>query len=115
MSALLDEQLAGRTVVDLLPNEHRAAWTPSPARYDLIRPELSTPDGKPAGHGGKAAKGLLARALLEDDDVERVLATFDPVASAPDGRTARPRLSLDRGDGSLTSDPRPGGSTPRCC
>jgi cytoplasmic iron level regulating protein YaaA (DUF328/UPF0246 family) len=78
LSALLDAHLVGRTVVDLLPNEHRAAWVPSPDRYELIRPVLTTPDGRPAGHDAKAAKGLLARALLEDDDVERTLATFDP-------------------------------------
>lgn len=77
VSDTLDDHVRGRTVVDLLPNEHRAAWDPDPGRYDLVRPVLSTPDGKPAGHGGKAAKGLLARALLESDDVERTLATFD--------------------------------------
>jgi hypothetical protein len=78
LSALLDDHLAGRTVVDLLPNEHRAAGVPSPDRYELIRPMLTTSDGRPAGHDAKAAKGLLARALLEDDDVERTLATFAP-------------------------------------
>ena len=89
LSALFDDQLVGHTVVDLLPNEHRAAWMPSSGRYDLIRPVLSTPDGKPAGHGGKAAKGLLARALLDDDDVDRVLASFDP---------APLRLTVERPD-----------------
>jgi hypothetical protein len=78
LTELLDEHLAGRTVVDLLPNEHRGAWVPNPDRYDLIRPVLTAPDGRPAGHDAKAAKGLLARALLEDDDVGRTLATFDP-------------------------------------
>jgi cytoplasmic iron level regulating protein YaaA (DUF328/UPF0246 family) len=78
LSAVLNERLAGHTVVDLLPNEHRAAWTPETDRYDLRRPALLHRDGKPAGHGGKAAKGLLARALLTSGDVDGTLATFDP-------------------------------------
>ncbi len=80
LSTVLNDHLAGHTVVDLLPNEHRAAWIPDPERYDLRRPALVFPDGRPAGHGGKAAKGLLARALLVTGDVDRILATFDPAA-----------------------------------
>lgn len=80
ITGLLDDHLAGHTVVDLLPNEHRAAWTPDPERCDLRRPALQHRDGKPAGHGGKAAKGLLVRALLESGDVDATLATFDPAA-----------------------------------
>jgi len=33
-------------------------------------------DGRVAGHTAKAAKGLLARALVSSDDPERVLATW---------------------------------------
>lgn len=81
LSEVLDAHLAGHTVVDLLPNEHRAAWTPDPEGhgYELLRPSLLLADGRPAGHWGKAAKGLLARALLgdADGDVERTLATFE--------------------------------------
>jgi cytoplasmic iron level regulating protein YaaA (DUF328/UPF0246 family) len=80
LSAVLNDRLAGHTVVDLLPNEHRAAWVPEPERYDLRRPALVHRNGKPAGHGGKAAKGLLARALLTSGDVDGTLATFDPAA-----------------------------------
>ena len=80
LSAALNDRLAGHTVVDLLPNEHRAAWVPDPDRYDLRRPSLLHRNGKPAGHGGKAAKGLLARALLTTGDVDGTLATFDPAA-----------------------------------
>lgn len=83
LSATLGAHLAGNVVVDLLPNEHRAAWTPDPEGhgYRLLRPQLLMPNGKPAGHRGKAAKGLLARALLtaaaaKDDDVERTITTF---------------------------------------
>ncbi len=80
LSATLNDQLAGHIVVDLLPNEHRAAWVPEPERYELVRPLLLTHGGRPAGHGGKAAKGLLARALLTSGDVIATLATFDPAA-----------------------------------
>jgi len=78
LSVVLNDHLAGHTVVDLLPNEHRAAWTPEPDRYELVRPDLRTPDGKPAGHNGKAAKGRLARALLVAGDLDAGLAAFDP-------------------------------------
>ncbi|MEP6625254.1 MAG: peroxide stress protein YaaA [Acidimicrobiia bacterium] len=78
LSAVLNHHLTGRVVVDLLPNEHREAWTPEPARYTLVRPVLATQDGKPAGHAGKATKGRLARALLQSGDVARTLAAFDP-------------------------------------
>ena len=80
LSTVLNDRLAGHTVVDLLANEHRAAWVPEPDRYDLRRPALTFPDGRPAGHGGKAAKGLLARSLLTSDDVEATLTGFDPAA-----------------------------------
>jgi cytoplasmic iron level regulating protein YaaA (DUF328/UPF0246 family) len=78
LSRMLDDRLAGHTVVDLLANEHRAAWTPAPDAYRLLRPSLVTPTGAPAGHGGKAAKGRLVRALLEAGDAERALGAFDP-------------------------------------
>ena len=77
LTQVLNDRLDGATVVDLLPNEHRAAWITDPSRYDLVRPLLATRDGKPAGHAGKATKGRLARAILESGDVERTLATFD--------------------------------------
>jgi uncharacterized protein len=56
-------------VIDLLPGEHAAAIDPdllAPAR--LLRVEIvdEGPDGRrAAGHGGKAVKGRLARAILE--------------------------------------------------
>lgn len=80
LSPVLNAWLEGHTVIDLLPNEHRAAWVPEPDRYDLRRPTLLHRNGTPAGHGGKAAKGLLARALLTSGDVGTSLATFDPSA-----------------------------------
>jgi cytoplasmic iron level regulating protein YaaA (DUF328/UPF0246 family) len=78
LSRVLNERLAGHTVVDLLPNEHRAAWVPALEEYRLLRPGLVTSHGAPAGHAGKAAKGRLARALLESGDADRALAGFDP-------------------------------------
>jgi cytoplasmic iron level regulating protein YaaA (DUF328/UPF0246 family) len=77
LSRVLHDRLVGHTVVDLLPNEHRAAWLPDADAYRLVRPTLVTPDGKPAGHAGKAAKGRLARALLESGNVDRALGAFD--------------------------------------
>ena len=68
----------GRTVVDLLPNEHRAAidWA---AIDDVVRIDLvSRTGGAVGGHNAKAAKGLLARHLLSSKDVPiaRSLASF---------------------------------------
>jgi cytoplasmic iron level regulating protein YaaA (DUF328/UPF0246 family) len=65
LTSVLDDHLDGHLVIDLLPREHVAAWTPDPDRYDLRRVELRTRDGKPGGHFAKAAKGRLARALIE--------------------------------------------------
>jgi cytoplasmic iron level regulating protein YaaA (DUF328/UPF0246 family) len=51
-------------VVDLLPQEHRAALT-----FDGLEGlsiTLVDPTGKPGGHFAKAAKGALARAILTD-------------------------------------------------
>ncbi len=55
-----------RTVIDLLPNEHRAALDTARLAGRGWRVELVDPSGKPGGHFAKAAKGALARALLTD-------------------------------------------------
>jgi len=57
-----------RVVVDLLPQEHRAAWDPSSSGrpIEAISVALVDPTGKPGGHFAKAAKGELARAILLD-------------------------------------------------
>ncbi len=71
----------GRYVVDLLPEEHRAAIDPAvlPAgRYVRVDIVDDGPGGRRAvGHVGKALKGALARALIEGD-----ARTADDVASA---------------------------------
>ncbi len=67
----LDRYARGRTdgsprvLVDLLPQEHRAAWSPSGGR-PVVSIELVDPTGKPGGHFAKAAKGELARAILTE-------------------------------------------------
>jgi cytoplasmic iron level regulating protein YaaA (DUF328/UPF0246 family) len=56
-------RLAGRhVVVDLLPQEHRAALDLS--GLEGVSLTLVDPTGKPGGHFAKAAKGELARAIL---------------------------------------------------
>lgn len=73
LSALLAEQLAGSLVIDLLPGEHAAAWTPDPDRCTHLRVRLIGRDGQTAGHFAKAAKGRLARSLVRSADPERAL------------------------------------------
>lgn len=66
LSTALNTRLSGRHVIDLLPNEHRAAWTPTPDAYaSLTSVTFVEKSGKVAGHDAKAAKGMLARHLLE--------------------------------------------------
>ncbi len=66
LSKTLNTRLAGHHVIDLLPNEHRAAWTPTPESYASLRSvTFVEKSGKVAGHDAKAAKGSLARHLLE--------------------------------------------------
>lgn len=65
-------------VIDLLPQEHRAAfdWTlvPTLVRVDLV----SRSGGIVGGHNAKAAKGLLARHLFLSTglDIERMVSSF---------------------------------------
>jgi uncharacterized protein len=56
-----------KVVVDLLPQEHRAAWDPTATPgVRALRISLVDPSGAPAGHFAKAAKGRLARSILLD-------------------------------------------------
>lgn len=67
-----------RTVIDLLPQEHRAAFSwpdiPTAVRVDLI----SKSGGVVGGHNAKAAKGLLAQHLLTSrgTDIGKILSGF---------------------------------------
>ncbi len=54
-----------RFVVDLLPNEHRAAWVPDGVTGVSV--SFVERNGKVAGHDAKAAKGRLARHVLTFD------------------------------------------------
>ncbi len=71
LSAALNHYATGRSakqpriLVDLLPKEHRAAWTPD-HRVTTVSIELVDSTGKPGGHFAKAAKGELARSILTD-------------------------------------------------
>lgn len=78
LSRTLNARLAGCWVIDLLPNEHRAAWSPTPQAYaGSSMVTFVEKSGKVAGHDAKAAKGLLARHLLESEDSpERALSTW---------------------------------------
>ena len=68
VTAEIARSARNRLVVDLLPQEHRAAWDPSSSRVPIsvITVALVDPTGKPGGHFAKAAKGELARAILLD-------------------------------------------------
>lgn len=75
LDAWLDD---GRIIIDLLPQEHRAAWAPEKSFGERhIAVDFVNPIGRTVGHDAKAAKGLLARHLLESkDSPERALKTF---------------------------------------
>lgn len=83
LSAELNAWLQGRVVVDLLPNEHAAAWLPAPDRATtIVRVSFAErAGGRPGavvGHDAKAAKGLLARhLLLAGGDPRKALASFE--------------------------------------
>jgi cytoplasmic iron level regulating protein YaaA (DUF328/UPF0246 family) len=64
LSAELARSARRRFVVDLLPQEHRAALVFD--GLDGVSLKLVDPTGKPGGHFAKAAKGELARAILTD-------------------------------------------------
>ncbi|MGD9694196.1 MAG: YaaA family protein [Thermoleophilia bacterium] len=93
---------AGRGwIVDLLPGEHRAAVDARALGARLVTVELWTvgPSGerRAAGHDGKAAKGRLARAILEADarTPEAIAALEVPgLTCAGLDRTARDRVCV---------------------
>lgn len=66
LSAELGRAARRSVVVDLLPQEHRAAWSPGSAGAGVegVTVSLVDPSGKPGGHFAKAAKGSLARQIL---------------------------------------------------
>lgn len=90
LSAVLNRRLRGRFVIDLLPQEHRAAWRPD-ERTTGVSVGFVDRTGAPGGHFAKAAKGRLARSLLLD------------------GVAALDTWSDDRFDLAVTPLPAPGG------
>jgi len=64
LTAELERLARRRFVVDLLPQEHRAALVLD--GVEGVSLTLVDPTGKPGGHFAKAAKGELARAILTD-------------------------------------------------
>lgn len=78
VSVALGRIARGRMVIDLLPQEHRAAIDPA-AVPGLVRVDLvSKKGGRVGGHDAKAAKGRLARHLLIGGapTLERALSSF---------------------------------------
>jgi cytoplasmic iron level regulating protein YaaA (DUF328/UPF0246 family) len=81
VSKVLDRWLTGRTVVDLLPLEHRRVWTP-PAGVEVLRATFVDARGRSVGHDAKAAKGSFVRHLLMSRSPLRAVDTW----SHPDYR-----------------------------
>ena len=79
LSVALNERLTDRFVVDLLPQEHAAAWQPEPGAFRaVVKVSFVERDGKVAGHDAKAAKGLLVRHLVRSTgDPLRALERFE--------------------------------------
>lgn len=65
VSDAVNDYARGCIVIDLLPTEHRAAYSPDPfLDVDHVIVDLVTSNGRAGGHDAKAAKGRLARHLL---------------------------------------------------
>ena len=66
LSAVLNKRFAGCVVVDLLPQEHRLAYAPDLEMLGAyLRVAINEKNGKSGGHDAKAAKGRLARHILD--------------------------------------------------
>lgn len=97
LGAVIDDELrrephdGQRFVVDLLALEQAAAVR-RPEGLPWYRVELLGPGGQRSGHNGKAAKGRLARALLDAEDPEQFLNDLLHGTSALDLDGWAPRL-----------------------
>ena len=75
ISRVLNKHCAGCTVIDLLPQEHFAAYEPDET---YLRVGLVTKGGATGGHDAKAAKGRLARHLIVNSkDPHAALKSFN--------------------------------------
>jgi hypothetical protein len=66
LSAMLNKKFKGAVVIDLLPQEHRAAFTLDTeivGKHIVVA--INEKSGKAGGHDAKAAKGRLARHLVQ--------------------------------------------------
>ena len=72
LSPILDTWFRGRTVIDLLPLEHRRAWLPE-SDVQVIRVAFVDRKGRKAGHDAKAAKGTFVRHVLTERSPMRAL------------------------------------------
>lgn len=86
LGPVLGDATRRRTVVDLLPKEHRAAFADTD-RERFVTVDLVERSGAPGGHAAKAAKGRLARHLLTSG-----LPLDDALASWTDDRFVARRL-----------------------
>lgn len=75
VSSILDAWLADRTVIDLLPLEHRRVWEPS-SNVEILRASFVDRRGRTVGHDAKAAKGLFVRHLLGARSPVRAIETW---------------------------------------
>ena len=67
LSRALNQQCKGSIVIDLLPQEHSAAFVADPKMItQYFKVDLATRSGKAGGHDAKAAKGRLARHLVSN-------------------------------------------------
>lgn len=66
LSAALNSRFSGNVVVDLLPNVYRAVYAPDLEMLgDYLPVAINERSGKSGGHDAKAAKGRLARHILD--------------------------------------------------
>lgn len=67
ISLALNKYCAGAVLIDLLPQEHSAAFVPDEKLLGAyFRVDLATKSGTAGGHDAKAAKGRLARHLVSN-------------------------------------------------
>jgi cytoplasmic iron level regulating protein YaaA (DUF328/UPF0246 family) len=75
LSPILDDWIGERTVIDLLPNEHRRAWKAAPHLH-VVRAIFVDAQGRTVGHDAKAAKGLFVRHILTSRSPLRAIETW---------------------------------------
>ena len=96
IAAALSEHARGATVVDLLPKEHAGAFdADATGRAPIVVRFQAATGAHAAGHAAKAAKGVLARALVEARAEDP--ATVCRTASVPGFRWADEQMTAAGG------------------